>query len=239
MALVAKSYQNSLQIGEVFTVGKKDYIKIETPSGEIKQVRAYSEEEYEKYYGAVPDEKPPVNRKEILGFKNGFITIFKGDTYSCKDWFKKHGAKYTRYWGWGFAGQAPSELPEGVEPIRLEWDSVAFDEDNLKPVDKIKEVVDSLIYDESPSKFVGAVGQRIEVEVTVVKTIPIDGFYGTTILHNMMDEDGNVYVWFTSSRCWEEGTYHRIRGTVKEHKAYKGVNQTVLTRCKDLNKEEK
>ena len=239
MALVAKSYQNSLQIGEVFTVGKKNYIKIETPSGEIKQVRAYSEEEYEKYYGAVPDEKPPVNRKEALGFKDGFITIFKGDTYSCKDWFKEHEAKYTRYWGWGFSGQAPSELPEGVEPIRLEWNSVAFDEDNLKPVDKIKEVVDSLIYDESPSKFVGTVGQRIEVEVTVIKTIPIDGFYGTTILHNMIDEDGNVYVWFTSSRCWEEGTYHRIRGTVKEHKAYKGVNQTVLTRCKDLNKEEK
>ena len=45
MALVAKSYQNLEQVGEVFTAGGKKYIQVKTSNGSLKTVRVYSEKE--------------------------------------------------------------------------------------------------------------------------------------------------------------------------------------------------
>ena len=69
--------------------------------------------------------------------------------------------------------------------------------------------------------------------MTVVKNITLEGYYGINHMHIMEDEDGNTFVWTTAARNWEEESEHTIIGTVKDHRTYKNVKQTILTRCKE------
>lgn len=235
---VAKSYQNLEIVKEPYAVNGKLYVQVKLGNGNTKQVRWYSDKEYEKYYGVKPDHtNDPFHKtqKEVLGFKNGFITIFKGDTYSCKEWFKENGARYTRFWGWGISSEmeVPAELPIGIEAIRLDWDLVG-EGDNLKNDSAVQEAIDAIMYEESTSQYVGEISQRIEVELTVDKAIKLDSYYGPSTMHIMKDADENVYVWTTGAKSWEEGSVRTIRGTIKDHKMYKNVKQTVLTRCAEV-----
>ena len=238
MALVAKSYRNLKQICEPYMVNGRMYVKVEKEDGSIKQVRAYSEKEYRKYHPNEKVEPDPYfkTQREVLGFVDGYITIFKGETYACKDWFKENGARYTKFWGWSFASniEIPSDIPAGIEPIKLSWDLVGADSDNLKNDDLVKLAVESLIYEPSDSDFMGSIGERLELEVVVEKAIQLDGYYGPSTMHIMSDAAGNTYVWTTASRSWEVGSEKHIRGTVKDHKIYRNVKQTVLNRCVEV-----
>lgn len=91
------------------------------------------------------------------------------------------------------------------------------------------------------SKHVGSVGDRITVEVASVKCITswessFDGYHTTmTYVWKIVDVEGNVFTWKTSTWIDEENVPKTIKGTVKEHKVFRDVNQTELTRCKVLN----
>lgn len=87
----------------------------------------------------------------------------------------------------------------------------------------------------SENKFLGAVGDKIEVEVEVKKVIPMDGNYGTTYITILQEkQSGNNLVWFSSGKVLDENSEIKIKGTVKAHTVRDGKNQTVLTRCKVL-----
>lgn len=88
---------------------------------------------------------------------------------------------------------------------------------------------------ESANEFLGAVGDKIEVEVEVKKVIPMDGNYGTTYITILQEkQSGNNLVWFSSGKVLDENSEIKIKGTVKAHTVRDGKNQTVLTRCKVL-----
>ena len=57
-----------------------------------------------------------------------------------------------------------------------------------------------------------------------------DGYYGTTWLYSFTDASGNVFIW-KSSRCIEVKDGMKLKGSVKEHREYDGIKQTVMTRC--------
>jgi len=80
----------------------------------------------------------------------------------------------------------------------------------------------------------GAIGQRLDVTLTVTKQIAFDTMYGSSFMYLFRDENGNVVKWTTTSGGLDIGTTYAIKGTVKEHAEYKGIKQTVLTRCKVL-----
>ena len=84
------------------------------------------------------------------------------------------------------------------------------------------------------SAYVGAVKDRLRgLEVIVEKTIALGDYgYGMSYLHNLKDAEGNVFIWKTGNNEFSEGETITIDGTVKEHNEYKGIAQTVLTRCK-------
>lgn len=103
------------------------------------------------------------------------------------------------------------------------------------------------------SQYVGEIGQRITINVELVKTAEYEqrSFtgYGTTwvTVYTLKDENGNKYVWKTTGGGLdheiktphgiqyapiEDGEIITIKGTVKEHSEYRGEKQTVLTRCK-------
>lgn len=176
------------------------------------------------------------NIKEKLGFIGDYITIFKGQTYPFKDWLKEQGAKYNPKWGWYFPTdkEVPTDLPADIFPIQLFWNQVSTDGTNLNNDDAIKEFLDSILYDPSPSEYQGEVGDRLTVELYVNKVIDLNGYYGLSHMHIMTDKNDNVYIWTTASKRWEEDSFHLVRGTVKDHRVYRNTKQTILTRCKDM-----
>lgn len=233
-ALVAKSYENLEQVCEPYTMNGKEYVKVRMKNGSIKQVRAYSEAEYRKYNPEVKIIKPAKSRRDILGFgEAGYIWIFKGETYENLDWFHSSPCRYTRVWGWYLPSteEMPSPLPANIEPIKLSWDEVSFD-GQLIDEDQIKQVVDKMLYDAGTSRYVGKVGDRLEMDVTCKKVSVSQSIYGISYFYVFYDDEGNVYTWGTAARTLDEGARYHLKGTVKDHSTYKNVCQTVLTRCK-------
>jgi len=81
------------------------------------------------------------------------------------------------------------------------------------------------------SEHVGNVGDRIEISVCSVKLVTSwEGAYGVTYVWQITDPSGNVFTWKTGNSI--PSSCGKIKGTVKEHKEFRGVKQTELTRCK-------
>jgi hypothetical protein len=81
----------------------------------------------------------------------------------------------------------------------------------------------------------GSVGEKIERNAVLTKSRWIESMYGSTLMHTFVDDGGNIYIWFSNGRSGyglDEGTHYLIHGTVKKHDTFRGVRQTVLTRCK-------
>lgn len=235
--MVAKTYQNLEVVGDVYISNGKRYIQVRTKNGTLKQVRWYTEREYAKMYpNEVTETGNFKSQKEVLGFEKGYITIFKGNTFEDKEYFKMNSARYCRWWGWYFVSteDLPDDIPEDVTPIRLDWEVVGNENGELKSENEIAAAVEALIYDEDTSEYQGEIGDRIDVIVTIEKAIPLDGYYGASTMHIMRDYDGNCFVWTTAARSWSEGTEHHIAGTIKDLRTYKGTKQTVLTRCREV-----
>lgn len=241
--MVAKSYQCLEQVGEPFVVSGKSYVNVILKSGKQKSVRWYTEKEYKKMY---PGEEVAIGSnstfrksdREVFGFQKGYITIFTGDVGPEDEFFQRSNARYCTRWGWYVISEeeVPINLPFGVEPVKLAWESVGTGDGKLRDESTIRSAVDTLIYNESSSVFVGTIGERLELDVVVDKVVHLENNYGTTNMYLFSDVAGNVYKWVTQSKNWAEGSQHRIRGTVKDHKNYKGTNQTVLTRCMEVKK---
>lgn len=235
--MVAKTYQTWEMPDKPFTVGGKAYIMARNPkTGTSKQVRWYTDWEYARMY---PEAKSKTeasvdkSRKHALGFDNGYITIFKGDTYPHLDWFRASPARYARVWGWYIIStiEMPADLPLDIEPVRLEWTEVS-ENDILLSEDKIKNIVESKLFDSGTSEHFGTVGTRYDLNLLCTKVIDLESYYGKSYLHTFEDENGNVFTWTTAATHLEEDTMYFVRGTVKQHTTYRNVKQTQLTRCK-------
>lgn len=84
---------------------------------------------------------------------------------------------------------------------------------------------------EQVSKYVGEVGDRIEIEVESMDCVTSwETMYGVTLIYKIVDVKGNVYTWKTSKYICEK--VDKVKGTVKAHTEYRGVKQTEITRCK-------
>ena len=84
---------------------------------------------------------------------------------------------------------------------------------------------------EKSSEYVGKIKDRITVDVVDCKVVT--SYYtdfGITKIYKMCDASGNVYVWKTTNEIERER--FTITGTVKDHKEFRGVKQTELTRCR-------
>ncbi len=221
----APSFANLERLSEPFEENGKEYILVKTKSGTTRKVRWYEE-----------PMKKIRSTKEVLGFSKGYITIFKGDTYPVLEWFQQSVARYHNFWGWYIVSEdkVPEIIPAGVTPIQLKWEDVAFaDEDQLRPESQIKEHIDSLMYEPSPSKWQGSIGDRITRYLTVTKVAELpDGYYGPSTFYLFSDEEENEYTWTTAARKLELGETYEVVGTVKALSKYKGKEQTVLTRCR-------
>jgi hypothetical protein len=83
------------------------------------------------------------------------------------------------------------------------------------------------------SEHIGNIGERIKgIKAVITMVRGFDGQFGECFMVLFEDSDGNKFKWFTSTDVdYEVGDEVVVTGTVKKHDAYKGVKQTVLTRC--------
>lgn len=96
-----------------------------------------------------------------------------------------------------------------------------------------KSKIESKITKRFDNEFIGAVGDKITVNVLVNKIIEVYGNYGCSYINIMSQvESNNVVVWISSKMVLTEGSSVTLKGTVKSLNNRDGKNQTVLTRCK-------
>ena len=164
---------------------------------------------------------------------HGNTFVFVGDTYTIKDELKALGAKYDCAMGWHI-----NKNVDGYEMKNLNINDIATPTLYGYVIDYVK--VDLQLtppQEEKPvSNYIGNIGDKIEIVVTLDFVSYWESIYGTTYVYNFIDEKGNVLVWKTSKgTAIENKTKLKLKGTIKDHGEYKDTKQTVLTRCK-INK---
>jgi hypothetical protein len=103
-----------------------------------------------------------------------------------------------------------------------------------RPSDAVAPVFEEVKVADAPvSNFLGAVGQKVEVQATIkfVKDLGYSRF-GQMIITTLVDAAGNsIIIW---KDLGELGQQLSLKGTVKECGEFRGIKQTTLTRVKVL-----
>jgi|688.fasta_scaffold117969_3 hypothetical protein len=113
----------------------------------------------------------------------------------------------------------------------IAYSSIAYNKlieiDSKKQAEAIQDV------NKKESSFIGAIGEKIETELTFKNVYSFESEWGITKIYLFEDSKGNVYKWnSTNSIDKKEGEQLKLKGTIKKHEEYKEQKQTVLTRCK-------
>lgn len=83
------------------------------------------------------------------------------------------------------------------------------------------------------SRYVGVIGEKLELTVTVTHMAEFEGQYGLWTLVGMEDTAGNALVWWATGRPGvKRGDRRVMHATVKKHEPYRGACQTTVTRAK-------
>lgn len=245
---VAKTYQEWHRECEPFEANGKMYITVRSPKGATKNVRAYTEKEYLRMYPATapvlqngstePRANGPVV-KDILGFQEGYIWIFKGNLEAAEYWFAKSPeCRYHVAFGWYVVSteSIPFDIPCCIESVKLPWEKVGNADGTLLPKSIVEAAINELRYGGHPSKYQGEIGQRLELKVWITRVLNLgETQYGTKYMYLFNDEHENEYTWTTGvNKSWMVGDAVTIRGTVKAHDTYQGIAQTQLTRVQEV-----
>jgi len=224
-----------------------------------KWVKAYTEEDMEKYLASREKAKARIaeklekerqekldkskeNQEKFLA-KWGYDVenpqiwlVGGGNTFEIKDQLKELGCKFNPAFGW-YSTQ-PVDIPVGYGMTAINF----YDVYTWFPLserftlnDNAKEIADAAkakLEPESHSEYVGEVKERLrDLKVTLTAVRSFDGFYGTSFIYTF-EYGEDVLVWMTSScKDIEVGDELFLTGTVKSHDEYKGVKQTKLSRC--------
>jgi hypothetical protein len=91
------------------------------------------------------------------------------------------------------------------------------------------------IHPDRPSRPLGQVGGRSIFTLTVIETKDVETDDDVKILHKFVDAGGNRATWFASTGAHLVlGETYQLKATVLAHREYRGVMETILTRCKVL-----
>ena len=224
---------------------KPRIIKEYTPEYEAK-LMAQREKAHQKKLAEAREKAPELNAEFFK--RNGFdaegnMWIVLGNSYDIKDELKALGCKFSSQLS---CWHCDHEL-EGHNTIKLNA-SEMYDVDEAgiylwqyMKNDDVKAILrkanENLDSKASSSSYVGAVGDKIEIKVTMTGFHSYVTKFNWQTIHHFInlftDEAGNVFVWNTTA-CSDVnvGDHITIKGTIKGHKEYKGIKQTELQRCK-------
>lgn len=181
---------------------------------------------------------------------DGSVFIVLCKSYEIKEQLKVAGALYTNALGWYFDHNV-TEWP--VAEIKA--DDVVGEWENGDPILFLNQTKEGLYYIEDDgalkwhcidlrrkyedaqqpkTEFFGNVGDKIDTFLTLVRCSSYETIYGDKYVYTFDDNMGHRFVWKTTLSTlmdMQAGRFH-VRGTIKEHSEYRGINQTIITRCK-------
>jgi hypothetical protein len=111
----------------------------------------------------------------------------------------------------------------------VDFDAYA-DREGEEKASEVKEVKES--------QFVGTVGQKHPCELEIVEIKQMNTNYGETNLFTLQDKDGNLLTKFGEipkrflTADFDDvkvGAKIKVKATIKAHKPYNGINQTVIS----------
>lgn len=167
-----------------------------------------------------------------------FVVIGE-NTYAVKDELKELGCKYKPEFGWYCTHAVDVPVYYGMVGIPFdqvcEWNPVAK---KIFIKDGAKEIADAAKNEAAPksnSEFIGDIKQRLrDMEVVYTNCRTIESYYGVSLVYTFKLGD-NILTWFCSGKGIdpdiEIGETVLLTGTVKDHKIYNGVKQTIINRC--------
>lgn len=237
---VAKTYAHMELQGEPFKENGKMYVNVLAPKG-IKKVRWYSDTEYCRMY---PESEVTVNdimdfnARHAFGFGDlGYITIYKGNESALEYFADGHHECFRRNLTFGY--YTPSaitvhNLPSGICPIRLSWDSVMAHDDRMKPHDEVIKIIATLIGNNTNSQFQGEINEWLQKTVTIKEKKSNETHFGTKHAYTLEDAENNLYVWETGAKDYTCGQTVSLKMKVKEHKEVRNEKITVVWYCKEV-----
>jgi hypothetical protein len=80
------------------------------------------------------------------------------------------------------------------------------------------------------SQWIGTVGQRRDFTLTIRHIVDMEGIYGTSYLHILNDDAGNVVIYKGTKLLGDRGERLTVKATIKEHGEREGVKQTKIAR---------
>jgi hypothetical protein len=234
---VAKTYAKMTIEGEPFQENNRMYVYVSAPKG-LKKVRWYSDAEYRRMYpdAVILDTTMNFDARHAFGFgEEGYITLYKG--HKVEEWAENDRTNI--WYNLDFLYYTPGRLGrpnliEGIEPIVLKWEDVAAEGNMMRPHEEVQKIVAALLYEESVSKYQGQVNEWLQKEVTVRAKKSDDGRFGTKHMYNLVDAEGNTYVWETGAKDYALDQTVSLKMKVREHKKIKDEQVTVVWYCKEI-----
>lgn len=226
------------------TVTEKEYTPEHAKKLEEQRAKRAEKIQAEREAEAVKAKVEWLERNGFDGDHNTFL--FLGNTYEQKDDIKAAGGKYDGLIGWHIANPVEGFqfLQVSLEEVAhetfwgWEFDAELFGKNNISS--RCKEEYNRLNnIQEDKSGWVGTVGERLEMKLTLswinqweqARYCGYDTEF--VFLYQFKDDEGNVLIWKTTNYVEAKvGDKLLVKGTIKQHDEYKGVKQTVLTRCK-------
>ena len=245
--MVTRKYQDYPIDSEVFVENGREWVYVKSPKTNRRiKARWYTEKEYAQvaHKPASASEKQPTahtyDQHKIFGFDNGYITIYRIDEYSddVNDWFKAQpSCRYSTLLGWYTPSieSIPSDLPLAVTPCRLNWEDVCANDTTFAADNKVREAIDKVYYPTAKGNFFGTPGDKITkpMRATLISEVLYNTNYGRGRVYTFVTPNDEYLVWFTSTTTAliVDETYDLIFH-IKDHKTYKGVNQTLINYCR-------
>ena len=222
---------------------------------QIKEVRLYTSEEYEKM--EIANEKARQKKAEELEarmkaefqenkkkwlLKNGFnenetTWIVTGDSYSIKDELKENNFIYDSVLRWHKATRDEKYADRLIE-VKLsdiaEWS--AWGQAHF--TSEAKKIIDTFLAATQPqenSEWIGEIGEKIKgIKIQLIRKYSFEGKFGITNVYTFKTKNGNHLTWFSSTfQSVEINNWVTLKyATIKDHNEYRGVKSTVITRAK-------
>jgi len=188
-----------------------------TVKGKLKEVKPVSTQRGRSFLHSLED----MNGNLVKWFSDSEDMAQKAGTdVMISGVVQKHGE---------FRGQRETMLI-GVRNLDETEYQAAMDAQAKAEEERAKGKVEPLVFN---------VGDKLFRRVRVVDKKYIEGDYGTSILHLMIDEQtGQNYKWFSSAEDLEVGRSYNMECTVKGEDEFKGKKSTQVTRCKLYTDEE-
>lgn len=165
-------------------------------------------------------------KKALFGGKDS-IYIFKEEP--SEEVQELAIVRYSGTLGWFSVGEKISE-----DSIEVKFNDLYIDE--YTPKKNLKETLENIVY---PPKgnWKYTVGARPTGSLKVIALFKKPSPYkGTSNFHILEDEEGNEYIWSTTSRELEKDTWYKLSFTIKELKLFRNSKQTIISNPRNIQK---